>query len=637
MSELSQVTSFIQTNIPFLEPYFEEQLPLAQAQMKDRLLNALLRENIAGLSRVATITRQAAQKQATIPLVKSEKLLTFTIAKEFAFSRIKTDCVQIVSPEGTCSTPTALEVAQLLAEEGDFEQSQVSAFLREVDQSTANLALSLAWFAYQSAIINERVQDAPKDSPYQLMIQAAKETEPDLGPTILFERIPIKGHPLHPGTKTKIGMSPDEVFRYSPEFGGKILLHFAAVNQNYLQSSFPEKNKLHENDLFFQMTERLENEMRSRFGNKAAEYQVVPVHGWQWEHTIPTLFASELRDGIVHLLETTLEAWPTLSVRTVVPACHHMVPPHIKLPMNVQTTSAVRTLSLQAVQNGPLLTQALRHILEQEYECRTSIELLGELGGANYYSPLPDDRTEKARHLSFLLRENPDFYKREGESIVVAAALLEPTCGTDQPLIVQLLEESFPRLDQQEAAQRFLAQYCDVVLPALRLLAKYGIGLEAHLQNSLIAFHNGVPKRLLIRDLGGVRIDSERLSQQGYSLPFLAGSAILATREEAQNKLIHALFQNHLGEIILCLSENTRVSEESFWSIVKNKSQSLYTRYKQEQDPQVSLAAAQDEEILFAPHVHTKALTTMRLQGKVQAYSYLQAPNPLFAEEESKK
>nr|WP_275901643.1 IucA/IucC family protein [Paenibacillus sp. SYP-B3998] len=546
---------------------------------------------------------------------KSEKHLLFSITKQLSFSRLKTIDTQVLSKgHATATQLSPLSLAEFISAEGDYPPQQITSFLYEIANSSANLAFALAWQAYQH---DSSTSILPIPSPTKLYA------------TWWYEQQAFNGHSIHPGAKSKIGMSPEEVFRYSPEFGERVSLRFAAVQRKYVQASFPTQSTAEINKVFFQLVEGLEAELHRRLGlNCSSDYVVVPVHPWQWKHTLPTLFSADLASGHILLLESVLPAWPTLSVRTVLPDVAHLVPPHIKLPINVQTTSAIRALSNEAVQNGPLLTQALLAIMKLEPTSSSVIQLLAELGGINYLSPIEGDRSLKAKHLAFLLRENPDQYRKEDEVIIVGAALVESVHQARTPLIVQLIEEGYPSKEPQSGVCSFFNAYCEIVLSTLKLLSKYGVGLEAHLQNSLLVFKHGVPQRIMVRDLGGARVDRNRLERQGISLACSTDSSILSTAHEARNKLIHALMQNHLGEIVHCLSDYYCLPESYFWLIVQSKCRLLYAQWKL--DPSFADHAAEDEQQLFAPYVETKALTRMRLEGNVKNYLYMRIANPLY-------
>ena len=56
-------------------------------------------------------------------------------------------------------------------------------------------------------------------------------SDPTFDPLVFYEQWVIEGHPLHPGTKIKIGMEPGDVIRHAPEWGARPGLALVAVDR----------------------------------------------------------------------------------------------------------------------------------------------------------------------------------------------------------------------------------------------------------------------------------------------------------------------------------------------------------------------------------------------------------------------
>lgn len=179
-----------------------------------------------------------------------------------------------------------------------------------------------------------------------------------------------------------------------------------------------------------------------------------------------------------------------------------------------------------------------------------------------------------------------------------------------------------------KAAEQFLLEYIRLVLQVyLPLMVKYGIGLEGHLQNSVPVFRHGQPARMLIRDWGGARIYKPRLKKQGIRLTFYPNSLTVTTKvEKMQEKVFYTVYQSHLGQLILQLTQLYGLSEEKLWKDVGDMSEALLEQMAQE--PQFAEAVQQDRSFLFQAQVPCKALTTMRLFPDRE--QYIRVTNPLF-------
>ena len=86
------------------------------------------------------------------------------------------------------------------------------------------------------------------------------------------------------------------------------------------------------------------------------------VHPWQYDHTIGGKFSQWIASKILIPTPFTVESKATLSFRTM-DLIHK--PYHVKLPVNVQATSAVRTVSTVTTVDGPKLSYALQGLLDQ--------------------------------------------------------------------------------------------------------------------------------------------------------------------------------------------------------------------------------------------------------------------------------
>ena len=245
--------------------------------------------------------------------------------------------------------------------------------------------------------------------------------------------------------------------------------------------------------------------------------------------------------------------------------------------------------------------------------------------------PDPATATAKSRNLSAVLREDGGRYAGREELAIAGCALYAESPVTGRPILAELVEE-FARSagagSPGEAAFRFVSEYASVVLPGfLTLMVKYGVGLEGHLQNSVPVFRAGRPVRLHFRDWGGARIHAGRLGRRGLRVSFYPGSATLTDNlGEMRNKVLCAVFQNHLGEIVLQTCEHFGVPERDLWREVRRICDALFDEIAAH--PEHAADAAADKEALYRAEVNHKALTAMRLDPE-GGYRYARVPNPL--------
>ena len=107
--------------------------------------------------------------------------------------------------------------------------------------------------------------------------------------------------------------------------------------------------------------------------------------------------------------------------------------------------------------------------------------------------------------------------------------------------------------DQPSQILEYFRKYTQITFAAcLDLYLLYGIALEAHQQNTLVVFKQNIPQRLLIRDLGGIRLHLPSFEAAGLHLPKDAFSLTFTNSQTiSRRKFIHACLQSNTGELIL--------------------------------------------------------------------------------------
>jgi staphyloferrin A synthase len=342
------------------------------------------------------------------------------------------------------------------------------------------------------------------------------------------EQSVVDGHPLHPCCRARIGMSTAEVLRYAPEHRPIVGLHLMRVPADRWFGDGPP---------------------------------LLVVHPWQREHVL---------DAYPFLTPVGWQpARPLMSLRTLAPVggTHH-----VKTAVDVQMTSAVRTVSAAAVRNGPAVSALLAALAPP------GLDIMREdRAGA----VLVDG--EPSRSLAYVRRQAPRL--APGETAAPLAALA----------VHPIEAEHFPDLVR-------------VFLPPLLSLLARGVALEAHGQNTLVVLRDGRPVRLLYRDVGGVRISPARLRAHGVDPPPLHGD--LATDEEGElrAKLLAAAVGGALAEQVAALSRAHDLDPAVLWDQV---------------------AATTTDPVLFGDTLPVKATTAMRLASDPLTDVWATLPNPL--------
>lgn len=584
-----------------------------------RLLQALVREQL--------IPPQHVKLKPPLLYIQlsGNRSLQASIQRVLSFGRFDMDDIHMIDSGDRRAIKSSEELLDLVREEGWIQHTkQYERFRDELRNSEENHILALA------AAENQR-QSLEQTSIQWVEDKLARDNS--FSSLIFYEQCVIEGHPLHPGAKIKMGMSKDDVIRYSPEFGAQPDVKLAAVRKECAVSVCTDEKSV--TDFLYDEYEGLEERVRNEIGEAAGAYELIPLHPWQWEHTIPALYKSALeRKDLILLRGSAIPTAALMSFRSLAPLGRRIDNKHhIKTAVNVQTTGAIRTVSPNSVENGPVLSRLLRGIQHKEQYFENKFRILEEQAGI-YYNPSEkelsqDQQVLLRKNAAAILRENPEQFIESGEVMMPCAALIAQSPFQNKPIVAEAIERFASTGQVKDNVVSFLAAYAEICIPPmLTLMSKYGISMEGHLQNSIIVLDKGEPSRLFIRDFGGVRVLEERLRKQGMNISFYEGSAIRAKNgEDLWNKTFYPVFQNHFGELIACLVRYFDVSEEQLWRPVAAVCRRAFSLLKKDEVTQAY--AKEDEAALFAPDMDLKAMTSMRLKGDVTDYTFAKVRNPL--------
>nr|WP_277605423.1 IucA/IucC family protein [Glycomyces sp. L485] len=389
-----------------------------------------------------------------------------------------------------------------------------------------------------------------------------------------METLATDGHQLHPCARTRLGWNADDIARYDLETPRPIRVRLLADPAGLLARSgadFRDHPMLAGLDL---------------------PDPVVPVHPWQLEHRIRPAHRDLFDTGRLVELDQTIPAWPTAAIRTV---CGRDRPGHLKLALGIHITSTRRDISPATARLAPVLTEKITALVADD----PAHAIAADQSGA--WLPGTRDLTAIAR--AGLTDAAPP-----GTVVVPASALCAPSPVTGRSLAAEYA-------DWAAGAETWIRDYAALVVPpVLRLASRHGIGLEAHLQNTLIAFDGPWPVRLITRDLGGVRLYRPALP---FTLEVPETSPVAApSRGAVRDKVAYTLFQNQLAALADVLARDCGLDRSAFWADLADLVADLDLR-------------AADRDAYLGDRMATKALLTMRLNPGSEVETWVD--NPLGA------
>ncbi|WNC17516.1 IucA/IucC family protein [Brevibacillus brevis] len=362
------------------------------------------------------------------------------------------------------------------------------------------------------------------------------------------------GHPFHPYPKSTEGFAEGDLAAYCPELGAAFPLHYFAVHREWVSEEWLDGHGPVLPPVVIDSAEQ-------HLGVEASEYAIVPMHPWQADYVsqLPEFQSLQHRGYIVSLGQLGPFLYPTSSVRTVWdPEGGY----GYKLPLHVRITNLLRENTEEQVRRTMDGAKVIHH-LKAELET-DSFQILSETGyvsvrlGASESSTFSPALTVLHRPMAV-----------DTTSTYVMASLLECFPGEAEPKLIQAMRQSTS--GRVPDLKIWLGRYLEIsLLPQLRLFAQFGIGFEAHLQNSLLSLKNGLPHCYYVRDLEGVSIVRHLAEEAGWIDTLVSrDSAVLYDESEVWRRIQYYLLVNHLGSLLHVIAAYLGEGEERCWQVVR--------------------------------------------------------------------
>jgi siderophore synthetase component len=381
------------------------------------------------------------------------------------------------------------------------------------------------------------------------------------------------GHPWIAFNKGRVGFSVTDTERFAPEGRELGRLGWLAVRDDL--ADYRAVPGLTARRLY---TEELSPAERVRFGaelirrgRNPARYWWLPVHPWQWDEMIQTLYGPDLAEArMVYLGEGDDAYLPQQSIRTF-SNVDHPERRHVKLPLSILNTMVWRGLPTERTLAAPAVTGWLKGIAEADHflsaECR--VILLGEIASVTVrhevLDRMPRIPYQYRELLGAIWREPLPAALDAGERARTLASLLSVGCD-GKPLAAELIDRSGLTPDE------WLGRLLHAILPPLlHFLYAYGTAFSPHGENAVVVFdEDEQPVRLAIKDF----VDDVNITD--VDLPELAGlppeAAAVLLREPAGYlcQFLHgALFVGHFRYLADLLEQRLGLPGEEFWAQVR--------------------------------------------------------------------
>ncbi|MFD3535307.1 IucA/IucC family protein [Streptomyces sp. NPDC058664] len=398
------------------------------------------------------------------------------------------------------------------------------------------------------------------------VLAARARTAPPEDPWLRSEQALVMGHPCHPAPKARTSGGPPAAWlRYAPEAYAQFPLVLLGVREDAV-------------------VEDGDTRALDALGEAPPGYRLLPAHPWQLalSDRATRVRAAFAEGRLVHLGVTPRPARPTASVRTLhVPGdgSRDGGDLFLKFSLDVRITNDIRRMRrhelLHVRRTDPLVTAAF-----------TAMDGPAAWLSDHGYRTV-DGLFETC---AVVVRDGLDRHLAPGTTAVLAAALAEGFHGNP--------------LDRIDDPLPWWSAYLRcVVAPVLEAFARFGVVVECHLQNTLVAVDGrGTPVQSVFRDAEGAR-----------TVPRMP-------RAEAWRRLVYCLVVNNLSEIAGALTHRFRSAGPALWALARA-----------EFERSGRLPAFPDVKgLLDSPTLPGKANLLSRWVGaEATAPHYLPVPNPL--------
>ncbi|GIJ86766.1 siderophore [Aspergillus pseudoviridinutans] len=376
-------------------------------------------------------------------------------------------------------------------------------------------------------------------------------------PSIMWERALIWGHPTHPFHRlcyAQEGLAPVEP-NDLPEFLTPTLA-FVSVLRAEISLAGPFEESLQP------LLAQLEVPPP-----ESADRVIVPCLRLQ----LPCVFRHFPSAVVVKTVSGCADTQASMRTLTLRPELNF--PYHIKLSIACQITSDVRAIRPCQTLGGQLVRKQLRKFFPPDLWWFKEV---ASVSGSQTVQGDTQENEDKARHIGCILREDLEARANANNEALIIAGSLAQQPANDSRTHAEIVFGLETVEQKHEWLREYVAGLLRAVLPSL---VQYGIGMEAHGQNTLVRVCRQTKKitGFVVRDFEGIKVHVPTLEKLGIKL-CMTSPGCTKNLENIWSKIHHAIFQNHLGNLVYALGLDCHDG----WTIIRDE---LTGALKPDMDP----------------------------------------------------
>lgn len=545
----------------------------------------LIRKAIAEFAHEKIITPQArSNDRYTLPVPGGEAEYSFR-ARRLALDHWEIDPSSLTKQEnGHTLTLDALQFIVEFSDTIGIPATMLATYMEEISSTLCSSVFKL--------------QKNNPDS--QALVSADFQT---------VEASMTEGHPCFVANNGRIGFDARDYLAYAPEAASPINLVWVAVHLR--NAHFSSLSNLEYEQL---MQEELGDATLAAFTAKLKEknlapddYLFMPVHPWQWQNKLLTVFAPDIANhDIVWLGEGEDSYQAQQSIRTFFnrsqPAKRY-----VKTALSVLNMGFMRGLSPYYMATTPAINEWLeKRVADDAWLQQCDFRILREVAAVGYHNryyekAIKGDSAFK-KMFAALWRDNPAAALKPGQRLMTMASFLHVD-QHQKALLPALIADS--GLPAQAWIERYLTCYLS---PLLHCFYQHDLVFMPHGENLILLLENNVPVSAYMKDIG------EEIAVMNPDAVLPEKVTRLAVDVPENLKLLSIftdVFDCIFRFVSAILDESGTLPEEKFW-------QSVADCVKTYQNAHPQLASKFARYDMFTPEFTRSCLNRLQLANNQQ-------------------
>jgi siderophore synthetase component len=354
---------------------------------------------------------------------------------------------------------------------------------------------------------------------------------------------------MHPTPKSREGIAEWQEPGLAPECKGTFRLHWFCAHPSIVR-----EGSASEKPASLQLLELLKGDEefpQDLLQSQDSEWALLPLHPLQAAKALEEEHVHDwLGCGLLRFLGPLGRAYrPTSSMRTVY---HEDSAIMLKLSMPARLTNSVRVNKCGELDAGAEAARLWKtEVGRRMAERFPTFRMIEDPA----WITLHDGREGLAESgFEMIVRDNP-FRGDAAEQVTAIAALSQEALPGSRGSRLSSIIEEIARREGRTVAETsidWFRRYLDLSLrPLIWLYASFGIGLEAHGQNSLVRLRDGYPETFYFRDNQGYYYRRSKIKELNVLLPGIGAISGNAYDDELVDERVrYYLFINHLFGLI---------------------------------------------------------------------------------------